>query len=770
MGDVQPKKGVACGVCPLKDCKLVRGQGPYEAKLIVVGEAPNAQELRAGRPFLGPSGKLLDNVMRQVGINLAEVFVTNSVVCMESSPRTPKTAEIECCKPGLIAEIKERKPKVVLALGKVAVKVLLGVNKPIKDARGAVQWAEHLNAYVVVTYHPTAVLRSPRLHRDFLSDITKAKTMLADDAVQLMSTINVEYEVISDPNVLTKYLLITNRYPNVALDVETDSTGQLLCLGLSVEPQKAVVIIGDALTYGRDRISLWFTGKKCIGHNLKFDMKVLWQHGFTGLSTGADTMLMSYVLNMLVGGHSLKHLVREYLNYYQDYSDLTKPYMVAGLETCPPEILHKYNAHDAALTYLLYMHLERILSTSDQSVLSELLYPASDVLAEMEYLGIMADVPYLKRLDVSLEEELSELLTQLHSCAGTDFNPNSPKQIADVLYNRLGLPVPTRWSTDVDALDMLVRFTNHTMPKLLLKYRNRQKFHATYVRGLLQVADSNSRVHTNFNLHTTVTGRLSSARPINLQNITRGAEARNIFIATPGYTLLDGDFQQAEIRAWGWLSRDESLKSALLSGTDIHTATACLMHGLTPTQVTKDLRTDAKRLAFGTLFMMTPETLASELGTTVVRALELQNKFFIAYKRGREWIKEIQQQVLRDGYYLSHFGRKLRFVVTPQSTSDVLRQAVNYPIQNLASDITLLALIRIHQRIKLGDFGHTRLLLTVHDSIMLETTEPDLTSLVREIKTEMSRDVLDGWLSFEADAQVGLAWGSLKDVGNFVGS
>ena len=759
-----------CVACPLKDeGTRILGQGLAEAPLVIVGEMGGTQELKAKRPLVGLAWQLLTRLIQQAEISMTDVYVTNSVACQTVPPRTPKAKEIACCKQRLFEEVRTRNPRVVLAIGKVAVKALLGRNTAIADSRGMVQYVDDLSAYVIATYHPAAVLRSPKLQRDLFTDISKARTLLTGEPQHAPQTIVVEYEIIDDPQRLAEFLCTTNRYPSVALDVETGSEGELLCLGLSVEPRKAVVLVGRALTERVDLISLWFSNKCCIGHNVKFDIKVLWRHGFTELSTGHDTMLMSYTHSMLVGGHGLKHLVREYLDFHEDYSEHTKQYLPMGLENCPPELLHKYNAHDAALTFLLYEKLLELLSTQDLFILQNFLYPASDVLAEMEHLGIMVDIPYLQELDKTLSVELSELVSKMHLAAGVEFNPNSTKQLTDIMYNKLGLPVPARWSTDADALKLLIKFTDHEFPKLLLYYRNRQKFHSTYVRGLLSAADASARVHTTFNLHTTVTGRLSSSKPVNLQNITRGPEARNIFIATPGNTLIECDLAQAEIRAWAWLSGDDALRSALVSGADIHTATACLMHGLTPEQVTKDLRTDAKRLAFGTLYMMTAETLATELGTTVSNAIDLQNKFFSAYSKGREWIKIVQQQVLQDGFYRTHFGRKLLFTGGEQNRSEMLRQAVNYPIQNLASEITIAALIRIHKEIKRGTLGKTRLLLTVHDSNMLETAETkgDIIAVAQAIKAETERDILDGWLPFTADVQMGRSWGALGDINTF---
>lgn len=753
-----------CEACSFNGCVKVLGEGPRHPLLAVVGEGPGAQEVRLRRPFVGPSGNLIHSILHSVGADSSSIYFTNSTLCGKVPPRTPKAKDVACCKPRLIEELNTVQPKVILALGKIAVKALLGISKPMAEERGAVHYADHLNAVVVSTYHPAAVLRNPRLHRDVLADVTKAWELAnsKDHIAEVTAAPEIVYSVIDSAPKLWAFLNEINNYEQVSIDVETSSTGGCLCLGLSVAPCQAAVITQDVLYSNQELLSLWLQQKKVIGQGVKYDINILRSAGINGVTTYGDTMLQSYVRSPFTGRHGLKTLVREHLDYYEDYSAETAAYM-KRMEDCPKDVLYKYNAYDAALTLLLYNVLETKLDSNDRAVLSNLLYPASDVLADMEYLGIRVDREYLQQLDAALTEEVAARIAKLHQIAGVEFNPNSPKQLMDVMFRQLELPIPARLSTDKAALELIAQVSDHEFPKLLLSYRERKKFHSTYVQGLLAASDSNNRVHTHFNLHTTVTGRLSSSSPVNLQNITRGSEARNIFTATPGYTLIEGDLSQAEIRGWGWYSRDEKLKGAILSGVDIHTATACLMFGLHPEEVTKEQRTQAKRLSFGTLYQMSPQTLASELNTTVPHAIELQEKYFAAYQRGLAWIKEIQQQVIRDGYFVTPFGRRLRFIVTPETMSDVARQAVNYPIQSTCSDITLSALIRLWRKTKSGELGNTRLLLTVHDSILLETAEePHEIALL--VKAEMERTVLDGWIPFAAEVAVGTRWGSMENV------
>ncbi len=252
-----------------------------------------------------------------------------------------------------------------------------------------------------------------------------------------------------------------------------------------------------------------------------------------------------------------------------------------------------------------------------------------------------------------------------------------------------------------------------------------------------------------------------------VQNIPRESDIRNIFIATPGYTLVEGDLAQAEIRGLAYYSQDKNLIDAITSGMDMHTRTACLMFNKKPEDVTKDMRQAAKRLSFGVIYQMSAQSLAHTLEISVVEAEELIERFFAAYPQAREWIAEVQRQALETGKVVTPFGRVRRFgYVSDDTKGDILRQSVNAPIQSLASDITLTALIKAGKILENSE--DTRLLLTVHDSILLETRE-DPVEVARWLHGIMSAPVLDNRVPFDADVKIGKSWGSLQEVQVAVG-
>lgn len=749
-----------CDKCGLNGCPYVPGYGPDTAELVIVGEAPGDTEVLEGKPFVGKAGQLLNKVLEEVGIDRGSCYITNAVNCRPIPHRAPKAKEIAACRGRLISEIKQRTPKLIVAMGNAAVQALLGRHN-MGDVHGTINWCADVGAHVLPTYHPAAVLRSPGYYIDVVRDMQRAATILRDKKITPSVVQEVGYVTLHSHDHILELVERLEELSEVAIDVETASDGSLLCVGLAWREDKAVVVTKEALADRRaiPMLNDALRGKVLIGHNLKYDIKQLWRAGMLDVRVGADTMLMSYTLDERPGVHKLKPLVRQYLNA-PDYDAHIKEYY-NRMEDCPPTELWKYNAHDAAYTYALRNVLQRELGDDELWLLYNMLYPAANVLARMEYVGIMVDREYLQSLANKLRDETQILEQEMYQLAGRQFNPRSPKQLAQLLYHDLGLPIPHgRWSTDENALTAIQEF--HALPAKILEYRGKLKMLRTYVEALLDAADDAGRVHTNFNLHGTLTGRLSSSDPINLQNIPRTEEARNAFVATPGYTLVEADLSQAEIRVLAWYCKDPNLIRALSEGGDLHIRTASIMFRKKPEEITKEMRQAAKRLSFATIYGQSVEALARELEVTVTEAKELQEQFFSAFPRVREWIKAQQNLALATGVVTTPFKRKRRFeYITRDNKAEVMRQAVNAPIQSVASDITLTALIRMGH--KLGNNQSTRLLLTVHDSILLETKE-DPIEVARWVKEEMTAQVLDGTVPFDADVKIGPRWGSLKEV------
>lgn len=779
--DIRPE-GASCESCTLSSCAFVPGSGPARADLVVVGEAPGNQEVVAGEPFVGRAGRLLNDALQEVGIDRAAVAILNAVCCRPWPHRSPTPKEIRACRPRLILEIVERKPKAVLALGSVALRSLLPGRTSIEKAHGHYFPSEELGCHVVPAVHPAAILRSPNKYR--FADLVGAVKVAASKArgVEPASTVPPlklfvydsydemfdSEDFFGDGSLLGDWYDLVRLTPDripIAVDVENASDAKLLCVGVHTG-SGSHVLTEEALK--DSRVIEWLSGALTdpqaivLGHNLKYDTQVLMRHGIRS-KIDADTMLMSYVLDERPGIHALEKVCGRALKV-PNWKAATEKYK-KQMEKCPKDLLHEYNGKDVHHTYHLYPRLDEQLGPDERKVLDDLLIPGANVLAKMEYIGILVDKNELQNLDKQLLEEIEDTEGAMFAVAGRKFNPNSPKQLLKLLYEDLELPVPGTLSTDKEHLEIIAPY--HPLPKLLLQWRKAKKLHGTYVKGIQEMIgrpSSDGRIHTSFNLFGTVTGRLSSSSP-NLQNIPSiekdGGRCRNLFIATPGHTLVEFDLSQAEVRVLGYYSQDKQLISALEAGGDIHTRTASIMFKKKPEEVTKALRKVAKHITFGLIYGMGLESLAEELDVSIEEAEELVKTFFSAFPRAKEWIEETETELLAKGALVTPFGRRRRFDIglfDGWGRAKALRQGPNFMIQSLASDLNLLAMIKIGDMI---DWESTRLLLSVHDSLLLETKD-DVDEVAKMVKKTMQETPPWFNVPMVADGSVGTRWGSLK--------
>lgn len=771
-----------CDKCPLDGCpRITGGWGKPESEIIIVGEAPGAQEIRQDKPFVGRSGTLVDKLLDDAGLHRSQCYITNATLCWPQPHRAPKMNEMNCCLPRLREEILRcENRKVILCLGAASSKLLAGISGIVKD-RGVVVPAEdnEFGVPIICTYHPAALLRNIKLYAETLGDYQKVARILQGE--QIITTKDVRTIVIDDVTTLAgvqRFDAFLQRLETVdakvAIDIETCSDGSLYCVGFAWRGEGAVVLTRKAcyehhVIQGLSRV---LPRKQLIAHHAPTEMKGLWAAGYSeDITIHTDTMIQSYMLNETLyketdrrGTNGLKYLAREYLGI-PNWQGPVKKY-ISHLEDHPdPQIVYEYNARDCAYTWLLDQVLEPMLKEKDSHIINTILRPVAPVLARMELLGVRCDREFLAALDVKQTALVEELERDLWFLAGKEFNPKSHPQTNDVFYKHLGLTIPGGLTTEAKALAKII--DEHPIVQALLDFRREDKFLSTYIRGILAGLDENDRCHGEFNTATTVSGRLSSSNP-NLQNITAKDDgtARNIFMATPGWILLDGDLSQAEVRVLAMVSGDKALRDACTQA-DMHTRTATIMFGIQPEDVSAKMRQAAKRLTFGTIYQMSVLSLALELGTSLQEAEELVARFFKAFPDAVAWIEDIKQFALQHGFVESWFGRQRRFpAITEFNQAEILRQAVNFPIQSAASDITLLALIRIAALIRKGEMDKTRLLMTVHDSIVAETEKDweDAVWMAWLMKQEMEKPAMNDFVPMRCDVKWGHSWGSLEKI------
>ncbi|MFH1640882.1 MAG: DNA polymerase I, partial [Candidatus Omnitrophota bacterium] len=470
-------------------------------------------------------------------------------------------------------------------------------------------------------------------------------------------------------------------------------------------------------------------GIKKIGHDLKKIKVSLAKYGLTLEGLYFDTMIAAHLVNPAKSEYNLNDLAWDYL----------------GKAIQDKEI---EDAKAAALIAKLLPKLEKELK--DKSLFNlfrEVEMPLAGVLAYMESNGIRLDLEILNSLSRDLEKRLIKLIEEIYDLSGCQFNINSPKQLREILFEKLKLPVVKKTksgpSTDEEVLRKLAG--KHKLPRLLLEYRQLTKLKSTYIDALPDLVDKKTgRLHTCFNQTATETGRLSSSNP-NLQNIPiktdLGKNIRRAIISFERDTcLLSCDYSQIELRILAHLSKDDNLISAFRKDKDIHKATASLIYGIEEKDVTDQMRETAKRVNFGIVYGLTFFGLSRDLGIAPDEAQAFIDAYFLRYPGVKEYIQQEIEKAKKDGFVTTILGRR-RYIPEINNKNQGIRQfaerqAVNTPIQGSASDLIKLTMIQIYEEIKKGDLK-LKMILQIHDELVFDVSEKELKQSVDLIRAKM---------------------------------
>lgn len=584
------------------------------------------------------------------------------------------------------------------------------------------------------------------------------------------------YRLIEKPEELSAYLRSLPPEAPVAFDTETTHLhpmhAELVGLALCAEPGQAVFCPITPTTWPawREALRPWAESpRRKIAHNLKYDLVVLEAHGLSLQGPFFDTLLADYLLDP-ERPHNLNDVAHRELGLQKahNYADLFAGLKTKDIRAVPLERLAAYACQDAELALRLAPRLEKSLHEKDLYTLyASVELPLLRCLASMEERGIRVDAPYLHTLNAHFEEELEKLEKEAHQLAGKPFNLNSPKQLAELLFGELGLPVQRKTptgqpATDEEALQALAHL--HPLIETLLRYRELYKLRYTYGEGLLRsIHPKTGRIHTVFQQAVAATGRLSSQNP-NLQNIPirteQGKAFRRAFVAgQPGWVLLSADYSQIELRIAAALSGDPQLLEDFRAGRDIHTATAQRLFG-TP-DVTPEMRRIAKTVNFGILYGITAHGLVQRLGGGLSRteAQQLIDQYFHRYPGIKAYIEKQIARVRETGYAETLLGRR-RYIPHIHSQNkaqraEAERLAINTPIQGTAADMIKLAMIRLAE--KLPPQAH--LLLQIHDELVWEMPASVVEEVAPLIVQEMEGALpLPHQVPVEVEVKVGPNW------------
>jgi len=750
--------------CPLYGKAYVPGEGPAKAYAVIVGEGPGVEEAREGRPFVGPSGQLLDATLARVGVDRSELYITNIVKCWGT-----KEGAIPYCKRTLRREIASRGPKVIVPMGNVATDAILGPGAGIMARRGLSVYSETYSCWVIPTIHPAAILRRPETFPELLKDMRKA---LVYSKERELGPQPFEFTVVRDCTTAAEVFVLAGQQPWAVFDLETSGFDRfqddILCMTLCWESDHSYVFTQEAMegALGALEQVMTQTSTRWIGHSGKFDCGFLdARYGFKP-NLSWDTLLASYALDER-RGHDLKVICRYELDAPDWEADikryLRKP-KTDSYALIPKEVLYKYCAHDGVYTWRLFHILRERLATEPalSHLLSSLLVPASNLLVEVENRGLLVDTDYLEELKVSYKQDVESLRRELRELSGhPELNPNSTKQMARILYDELHLPMLAGRSTKAEVLEQIAHL--HPIALKLRDYRHEAKMYSTYVLAAEAKLGVDRRAHTSFLLHGTVTGRLSSRDP-NLHNQPRGSKIRNLYIASPGYTLLYPDYSQMELRILAVLAKDEYMQRCYREGRDLHADTVRLFFGEDADPHDEEIRMIAKNLNFGVNYGRTAQGLATDpdLNVTLREAKRYIAQIFQQRPGVAAFAKECVRQAHEDGVLETTFGRRRRFpLITGANAAETGRQARNFPISSTATDCKLTAMLRLREALP----PEAYLLLEVHDSILLECPTPMVDEVARAAKDIMEavpRELVGGDIPWVVDMKVGHRWGSLE--------
>ncbi len=554
----------------------------------------------------------------------------------------------------------------------------------------------------------------------------------------------------------------------VALDTETTSLdymqAEIVGISLSVKPGEAAYVPvahdypGAPEQLPRDEVlnelKDWFENaqQKKVGHHLKYDAHVLARHGIRLAGMQYDSMLESYVLNSVATRHDMDSTAKHYLGrdtiHYEDVAGKGAKQLTfnqVDLETAAP-----YAAEDADITLQLHETLWTELKKTKtlKKVYEDIEQPLVPVLLDVEETGVLIDEKMLAKQSGELAERMAELEAEAYELAGGPFNLGSPKQLQEILFGKLELPVlrKTPKGQPSTAEDVLVELAvDYDLPRVIIDYRSVSKLKSTYTDKLpLQIAKSTGRVHTSYHQAVAATGRLSSTDP-NLQNIPirtpEGRRIRQAFIAPRRYVLMAADYSQIELRIMAHLSGDEGLLSAFAHNLDVHRATAAEVFDVDLDDVTSDQRRSAKAINFGLMYGMSAFGLGKQLGISRGEAQEYVDLYFDRYPGVKAFMDNTRETARETGFVETVFGRRLYLpeinARNAQRRQYAERSAINAPMQGTAADIIKRAMIAMHAWLRSSKVD-ARMIMQVHDELVFEVAEKDVDKLSRSVTKRMS--------------------------------
>ena len=819
------------------------------SRVMIIGEAPGGEEDKKGTPLVGDAGKILVDGLREAGLNKEEFSVGNICACRPLNNRLPTKKEIDTCFEYLHEEIVGVKPELLLLLGSTPLKKLLKGVGGITKVRGKWFESEEYNCKILPTFHPAYILRNPQERIKFIKDLQQVKYFL-EGSVFKEERSPVNYKVVYN---LQQFDWVINQLHIQELwSLDTETTGvdfwkdEIFIFTFSWQENTAVLIDLRLLENYKDYVwgelkKVFENNKKKILQNGAFDIEFLLSKGIVINNYYCDTILMHCLLDEN-SNHGLEILAERYTDlglYDQSLQQYKIQNKIDSYSDIPIDILHPYALADADVTLRCFnAMMPQIYEEKLDFVLFEIMIPIQKILIQTEYQGVSIDVPYLNNTIIKYEEKIKEALrislqappvisyvkqrqqeiinslkikwessitlqkrftlfedyiaNQSKEKITFAFNIKSSKQLKELLIDNLKLPILKKTPKGNASLDdeVLKEYAKkNKFCEYISTYRSLSHLKSTFLDGIKNRLEGD-KIHTDYLLFSTVTGRPSSRDP-NLNNIPRTGTAEDIkdIFCSDKYAdgtsdwLIEVDQGQAEFRLFINYSKDPQALEDLREGIDIHKLMAAAAYGgknlpngkityLQFQEITKDVtkgeRQDTKQIIFGIMYGRGAKSVAEQLGVSIALAQKIINLFFRRYKVARKWIDITIALAKRDGYVVSVFGRKRRLLNIKHPNDGVRaeaeRQAINSPIQSAASDLTFLACINVFKIIRQHNLK-SRLVLTVYDSLIFNIPEEELEFVSKLLFQEMAKTPTpEIIIPLVPEIKIGKNWGSLIEV------
>jgi len=804
--------------------RRVPGEGPSShTDMVLVGEAPGASEVLQHRPFVGPSGELLDLMLQLVGIARGTVWITNAVnwrtMDKDRKNRAPTQAEINADAERLESEIRSHSPRLIYCLGATATKAVLGKSLSVEEIRGFPIWSMKYECYCVTTYHPSAVLRDYMRFPEFHKDLRDHPRYLEMELGGVQPPV-VDYSVYEDAaqaNILMQQLM-DSPIGDIAFDIETDGfnyqTDRILELGLAwFRPSTGEIraaILPMEVAWSRPLLSQLMLKKNAVWHNGKFDVRFLRYQQEVDAALDDDTMLMHYALDERQGVHSLKILARERYNspWYEGEIKQYLPNSKTPYSRIPNPIRWKYLAFDVYYTLMLARDLRKEMVADEvQHLYKTVLIEGAQSFSKAEMYGICVDMPHREYLHNVLSEELAQrqavIVVDAAKVGITVTNGKANAQINSWLYDGHKWPLYEGKRTSVK--ESLERFPDRPETFMLQQFRQTAYLIGTFVNGLPQHMDAQGLIHPDVLMHGTVTGRPVIHDPP-LQTAPRKHKdiKRVVCKARPGHVIVAADYDQLEIRVMAWYSRDQNMIDGFTKPLtivrsphegppaiamadrfaeptytwqdvgdtvyeyqpDFHTRGAALAFEKPWWEITEDERYDYKFVIFGVLYGRGARSLALDPqglhGKTVKQAQRYIDGLWAAFPDLKAYYADVTKYVLKHGEIVTAFGRKRRFpFIGKDFWYKIEKQIKNFPAQSTASDICVSGFNVLSKELPSQVRGQP--LFTVYDSIESEVPEDRVSEAVALVKEAMQNPPLE-WrnIPWTVDVEVGPSWGQVK--------